>query len=61
MAKIELKNVEKRIAVVSGKGGTGKSTFSVLLALSLAAKGKKVGLLDIDVHGPNIPLMLGIE
>ena len=61
MNKIELKDVGKRIAVVSGKGGTGKSTFSALLALSLAEKGKKVGLLDIDVHGPNIPLMLGIE
>ncbi len=61
MNKIELKDVGKRIAVVSGKGGTGKSTFSALLALALAAKGERVGLLDIDVHGPNIPLMLGVE
>ncbi len=61
MDKIELKDVGKRIAIVSGKGGTGKSTFSALLALSLAAKGERVGLLDIDVHGPNIPLMLGVE
>ena len=61
MNKIELKNIGKIIAVVSGKGGTGKSTLSTLLALSLAAEGKNVGLLDIDVHGPNIPLMLGVE
>ena len=60
MNKIELKNIGKIIAVISGKGGTGKSTLSTLLALSLAAEGKKVGLLDIDVHGPNIPLMLGV-
>jgi len=61
MDKIELKDVGKRIAVVSGKGGTGKSLFSVLLSLSLAEKGMKVCLLDIDVHGPNSPLLLGIE
>jgi len=61
MVKAGLELVKNKIAVVSGKGGTGKSAFSAMLALSLAGKGKKVGLLDLDLHGPNIPLMLGIE
>lgn len=49
------------IAITSGKGGVGKSTTSVNLAISLAKMGKKVGLLDLDIYGPNIPRMLGIE
>ena len=49
------------ILVLSGKGGVGKSTVSVNLAYALASHGKKVGLLDLDFHGPNIPKMLGIE
>jgi ATP-binding protein involved in chromosome partitioning len=57
-AKIDVKHV---ILVLSGKGGVGKSTVSVNLAFALAGKGKKVGLLDLDFHGPNIPKMLGIE
>ncbi len=48
------------LAVGSGKGGVGKSTVSVNLALALAAQGHAVGLLDADLHGPNVPLMLGI-
>lgn len=57
-AKIDVKHV---ILVLSGKGGVGKSTVAVNLASALAGNGKKVGLLDLDFHGPNIPKMLGIE
>jgi ATP-binding protein involved in chromosome partitioning len=57
-ADIDVKHV---IMVLSGKGGVGKSTVSVNLAYALSAHGKKVGLLDLDMHGPNIPKMLGIE
>ena len=49
------------IAVGSGKGGVGKSTVAVNLAVSLAAEGAAVGLLDADIHGPNIPIMMGIH
>lgn len=49
------------LAVASGKGGVGKSTVTVNLALALAAQGLKVGLLDADIYGPNVPLMLGIR
>ncbi len=57
--KIENLQVKYPIAVASGKGGVGKSTVAVNLACALAAEGAKVGLLDADVHGPNIPLMMG--
>jgi len=57
-AKIDVKHV---IIVLSGKGGVGKSTVSINLASALAAHGRQVGLLDLDIHGPNIPKMLGIE
>ncbi len=56
-----LKSVRHKILVLSGKGGVGKSTVAANLALSLSMNGSEVGLLDVDIHGPDIPKMLGIE
>ncbi len=59
--KAGLPGVAHIIAVASGKGGVGKSTVAVNLALALAKQGHKVGLMDADIYGPNVPLMLGIK
>jgi len=56
-----LPTVKHKIAVASGKGGVGKSTVAVNLAVALAKEGLKVGLLDTDIYGPSIPLMLGVK
>lgn len=56
-----LPGVKNIIAVASGKGGVGKSTVAVNLALGLAAEGAKVGLMDADIYGPSVPIMLGIR
>ena len=57
----KLSVIKHRLVVMSGKGGVGKTTVSVNLAVALARLGKKVGLFDADVHGPNVPKMLGID
>ena len=56
-----LPNIQNFVMVSSGKGGVGKSTTTVNIAIALAQQGKRVGLLDVDVYGPNIPRMMGIE
>lgn len=57
----KMSRVKYKFLVMSGKGGVGKSTVATNLAITLAVKGYKVGLMDADIHGPNIPKMLGIE
>ena len=59
--KDNMGKIKHKIVVLSGKGGVGKSTVAVNLAVSLAAKGEKVGLLDVDIHGPSVPKLLGLE
>lgn len=54
-------SIGKKFMVLSGKGGVGKSSVAVNLAAILALRGKKVGILDADIHGPNIPKMLGVD
>lgn len=61
MISNRLSHVKNIVLVLSGKGGVGKSTVSAQVALSLASKGLEVGLLDIDICGPSIPRMLGLE
>jgi Mrp family chromosome partitioning ATPase len=56
-----LSKIKHRLLVFSGKGGVGKSTVAANLALAFSQKGKKVGLLDVDIHGPNLAKMMGVE
>lgn len=57
----KLASVRRKLLVLSGKGGVGKSTVAAQLAFGLAAKGLRVGLLDVDICGPSVPLMLGVQ
>jgi ATP-binding protein involved in chromosome partitioning len=59
--KEQLKGFKNKILVMSGKGGVGKSTVAAYLAVGLAKKGFQVGLMDVDLHGPSIPRLLGLE
>tara|TARA_B100000287_G_scaffold92507_1_gene84661 strand:+ start:1176 stop:2276 length:1101 start_codon:yes stop_codon:yes gene_type:complete len=56
-----IENITDIIAIASGKGGVGKSTIAANLACALTRKGKKVGLLDLDIYGPSLPIVLGIQ
>src|ERR1051325_9255915 len=59
--KVSIPGVKHVVAVASGKGGVGKSTVATNLALALQMQGRRVGLLDADIYGPSIPIMMGIH
>lgn len=59
--KDRMGKIKHKIAVISGKGGVGKSTVTVNLATAFAMQGKRVGVLDADIHGPSVPRLLGLE
>ena len=56
-----LKRIKNKILVMSGKGGVGKSSVAAYLAVALAKLGYQVGLMDVDLHGPSIPRLLGLK
>lgn len=59
--KERMSKIKHKIAIISGKGGVGKSTVTVNLAAAFALQGKRVGVLDADIHGPSVPRLLGLE
>jgi len=59
--KSRMADIDRKILVLSGKGGVGKSTVAANLAAALALAGNRVGLLDIDIHGPSVPKMMGLD
>ncbi|MEA3280200.1 MAG: Mrp/NBP35 family ATP-binding protein [Thermodesulfobacteriota bacterium] len=56
-----LQKIKNKLIIMSGKGGVGKTSVSVNLSIALAAKGYKVGIMDVDLHGPDVPRMLGLK
>lgn len=56
-----ISRIKHKVIVLSGKGGVGKSTVATNIAVAISMKGQKVGLMDVDIHGPSIPKMLGLE
>lgn len=61
MLQDRMAGIRHKLLVLSGKGGVGKSTVAANLAVALAVEGSRVGLLDVDIHGPSIPKLLGVE
>src|SRR6202142_3515365 len=59
--KERMGKIKHKIAIISGKGGVGKSTVTVNLAVAFALQGNHVGVLDADIHGPSVPRLLGLE
>ncbi|MEA3485452.1 MAG: P-loop NTPase, partial [Candidatus Aerophobetes bacterium] len=59
--KERMEKIKHKLIIISGKGGVGKSMIAVNLAYSLFFQGKKVGILDVDIHGPSLAKMLGVE
>jgi len=59
--KVKMSRIKHKLAIISGKGGVGKTTVAVNLAMALAMKGRDVGILDADIHGPCVPKMLGLH
>ena len=59
--KERLQHIKHKVMVMSGKGGVGKSSVAAYLAMSLARRGRRVGLMDVDLHGPSIPRLLGLQ
>ncbi len=61
LVELSLNKIKNKFIVMSGKGGVGKTSVSVNLSMALAGKGYKVGIMDVDLHGPDVPRMLGLE
>lgn len=61
MLEESLRGIDHKIMIMSGKGGVGKSSLAANIAVGLSLKGKQVGLMDIDIHGPSIPKIVGLE
>ena len=60
MLRLRMGKIKHKVAVISGKGGVGKSTITVNLAAAFAKSGHAVGILDADIHGPSVPRLLGL-